>query len=117
MRKGFSSVGQSRQRRRWHAHCIVYGRFPGRGSAAAHGSRGGPGPGYDCRDRGRERLIEISRVVAPRIPMDEAACHDYLERIEHQLSPTHQKGLELFFTYLVRRGEAPDNALPLKIFP
>lgn len=71
----------------------------------------------DCRDRGRERLPEISRAVAPRIPMDETACHDYLQRIEHQLSPAHQKGLELFFTYLVRRGEAPDNALPLKIFP
>jgi chorismate dehydratase len=71
----------------------------------------------DCRNRGRERLPEISRAVAPRIPMDEAACNDYLDKIEHQLSPTHQKGLELFFTYLVRRGEAPDNALPLKIFP
>ncbi|MHB8809399.1 MAG: menaquinone biosynthetic enzyme MqnA/MqnD family protein [Desulfobulbaceae bacterium] len=71
----------------------------------------------DCRDRGRERLAEISRLVAPRIPMDVTACHDYLGRIEHYLSPAHQNGLELFFTYLVRRDEAPNNALPLKIFP
>jgi chorismate dehydratase len=71
----------------------------------------------DCRDRGRERLAEISRLAAPRIPMDVDACHDYLRRIEHNLSPAHQKGLELFFTYLVRRGEASDNALPLKFFP
>jgi chorismate dehydratase len=71
----------------------------------------------DCRDRGRERLAEISRAVAPRIPMDEEPCHDYLRKIEHHLSPAHQKGLELFFTYLVRRGEASGNALPLKFFP
>lgn len=71
----------------------------------------------DCRDRGREKLAEISRRVAPRIPMAEAACHDYLRRIEHHLGPEHRKGLELFFTYLVRRGEAPAHALPLKLFP
>ncbi|HBI14206.1 MAG TPA: ABC transporter substrate-binding protein [Desulfobulbaceae bacterium] len=71
----------------------------------------------DCRDRGRKRLAEISRLVAPRVPMDETACHDYLSKIEHHLSPVHQKGLELFFSYLVRRVEAPGNALPLKFFP
>jgi chorismate dehydratase len=71
----------------------------------------------DCRDKGRERLAEISRLVAPRIPMDEAACCDYLRRIEHHLGPDHRKGLELFFTFLVRRGEVAGNALPLKFFP
>jgi chorismate dehydratase len=71
----------------------------------------------DCRDHGRKRLAEISRMVAPRIPMTEDACCDYLRRIEHHLGPAHQKGLELFFTYLVRRGEAATAALPLKIFP
>ena len=71
----------------------------------------------DCRDRGRERLAEISRLVAPRIPMAETACHDYLRNIEHHLGPAHRKGLELFFTYLVRMGEAEPAALPLKLFP
>ncbi|RJX17438.1 MAG: ABC transporter substrate-binding protein [Desulfobulbus sp.] len=71
----------------------------------------------DCRDRGRERLPEISRLVAPRIPMDADDCCEYLRKIEHHLSPAHQKGLELFFTYLVRRNEAPTSALPLKFFP
>jgi len=49
--------------------------------------------------------------------MDEAACHDYLRRIEHHLGPDHRKGLELFISYLVRRGEASTAALPLKLFP
>jgi chorismate dehydratase len=71
----------------------------------------------DCRDRGRYRLAEISRLVAPRIPMDPASCFAYLCNIEHHLGPLHQKGLELFFTYLVRRGEAADTALPLIYFP
>jgi chorismate dehydratase len=71
----------------------------------------------DCRDRGRERLAEISAMVAPRIPMTEAACLEYLCNIEHHLGTLHQKGLELFYTYLVRRGEADASALPLKFFP
>ena len=71
----------------------------------------------DCRNQGRTRLAEISAAVAPRIPMEVAACHDYLRKIEHHLGAAHQKGLELFFTYLVRRGDGDSHALPLKFFP
>lgn len=71
----------------------------------------------DCRDEGRKRLAEISRLVAPRIPMDNDSCYTYLQNIQHNLAPSHQEALNRFFTYLIERGEANRRALPLKIYP
>lgn len=71
----------------------------------------------DCRIRGRKRLQEICRIVAPRIPMEIDSCYAYLQQIQHNLGPGHQMALERFFTYLIERGEVNKNALPLKFFP
>ena len=68
-----------------------------------------------CVRQGRERLLEISQRVAARIPMAPEACHAYLQGIELDLSPAKIKGLSLFCEYLIRRGEAEPEALPLKI--
>lgn len=70
-----------------------------------------------CRDQGREKLREISTTVAPRIPMDREDCYQYLLKIEHNLDSNHTQALKTFFQYLIQRGEAPDNALPIKFFP
>ena len=70
-----------------------------------------------CRDKGREQLLEISREVAPRIPMKPESCYTYLQNIEHNLDGNHLQALQTFFQYLIRRGEAPENALPVKFFP
>jgi chorismate dehydratase len=68
-----------------------------------------------CVRQGRERLEEISQRVAARIPMAQTACLAYLQGIELDLSPEKIKGLTLFCEYLIRRGEADPQALPLKI--
>lgn len=68
-----------------------------------------------CIDEGKKNLREISAAVAPRIPMPVEACYAYLTRMEYDLSPLKQAGLERFFTCLINRGEAPQTALPLKI--
>lgn len=68
-----------------------------------------------CIEQGRARLAEISRRVAPRIPMDRAACHAYLRQIEFDLSGRKQESLKLFYEYLINRGEGDRAALPLKI--
>lgn len=70
----------------------------------------------DCREQGARRMAEICDRVARRIPMDCEACSLYLLGIEHDFSPVKIQALERFFQYLVDRGEAPDSALPLKIF-
>ncbi|GBE12103.1 chorismate dehydratase [bacterium BMS3Abin13] len=70
-----------------------------------------------CRAAGLEQLAEICDQVAKRIPMDPAACCRYLQGIEYDLGPTKQQALEKFFTYLISRNEADEQALPLKIFP
>ncbi len=70
----------------------------------------------DCRMQGHQRLFEICQRVAPRIPMNTEACYSYLKAMEYDLDAEKQKGLEKFFTYLIMRGEASNNALPLKIF-
>jgi chorismate dehydratase len=71
----------------------------------------------ECRDKGKSRLKEISRLVAPRIPMDMESCHRYLRQIEHNLDLDHQQALKTFFQHLIRREEISANALPLKFFP
>lgn len=70
-----------------------------------------------CRDSGKEHLREISRLVAPRIPMEAESCYRYLQKIQHNLNSKHQQALTTFFQYLIRRGEASALALPLKFFP
>jgi len=70
----------------------------------------------ECREQGALRMAEICDRVARRIPMDCEACSRYLMGIEHDLSPIKIMALELFFQYLIDRGEAPAEALPLKIF-
>lgn len=69
-----------------------------------------------CRSEGAARLAEISRRVAARIPMDADACRRYLQAIEHDLTPVKIEALEKYFAFLVKRGEAPASALPVKIF-
>lgn len=69
-----------------------------------------------CVRQGRARLPEISRRVAPRVPMEPQACLAYLEGIELDLSPEKLQGLTLFIEHLIRRGEVEPRALPLKIY-
>ena len=69
-----------------------------------------------CTSLGRQRLPEISRLVAPRVPMEASACLAYLQGIELDLAPNKILGLELFCEHLIRRGEAQPQALPLKIY-
>lgn len=68
-----------------------------------------------CLRQGRKRLKEISAAVAGRIPMSVTACYEYLKGIEYDLGPEKQAALEKFFAYLIRRGEAPKAALPLRL--
>lgn len=69
-----------------------------------------------CRARGLARLPEICERVARRIPMDCTACSSYLHAMEYDLQYTKQEALKEFFNLLVRRGEADEHSLPLKIF-
>jgi chorismate dehydratase len=68
-----------------------------------------------CIREGKEELYEICRQVAPRIPMAVDACYTYLSGIEYDLTPEKKKGLALFFDFLIKRGEAPAAALPVKL--
>lgn len=69
-----------------------------------------------CRREGASRMAEICQAVSNRIPMDHEACCRYLHAIEHDLSPVKIKALETFFSLLIARGDAPAEALPVKIF-
>ena len=69
-----------------------------------------------CKEDGLASLAEICSRVAKRIPMDPVACSRYLHAMEYDLGLEKQKALETFFTYLMRRGEADQAVLPLKIF-
>ena len=68
-----------------------------------------------CIDEGRKNLLPICEIVAPRIPMPTRACYDYLCAMEYDLGPQKKKALEEFFLFLIQRGEAPTEALPLEI--
>lgn len=70
-----------------------------------------------CRAEGKEELLDICEKVAPLIPMPCENCYAYLRAIEHDLGPEKQRALETFFQYLIARGEASKDALPLKIHP
>lgn len=69
-----------------------------------------------CRDEGKADLKMISKISAARIPMSEKKCYEYLLAIEHDLNVQKRKALETFFGFLIKRGEATGEALPLKIF-
>jgi len=69
-----------------------------------------------CRDEGKDDLPNICRIAAPRIPMSEKRCHDYLTAIEYDLNSEKRKALEKFFSYLIKRGEVSEKALPLDIY-
>lgn len=68
-----------------------------------------------CIMEGKNTLMQICELVAPRIPMEVTACHDYLQGVEYDLGPQKVEALERFFELLVKRGEAAASALPLKI--
>lgn len=68
-----------------------------------------------CIHLGAEHLPEICRLVAPRIPMTTALCHQYLQKMEYDLSPAKIEALTRFFTILIERDEIPLNCLPLEI--
>lgn len=68
-----------------------------------------------CLQEGQDDLFQICELVAPRIPMEVAACHAYLQKMEYDLGPQKVKGLERFFEFLISRGEAVPGSLPLKI--
>jgi len=68
-----------------------------------------------CIHQGGLELRAISRQVAPRIPMDEEACYSYLHGLEYDLGEEKQQALCRFFEFLIKRGEVPTAALPLKI--
>lgn len=69
----------------------------------------------NCLRQGLANLDEICRLAAPRVPMTRGACRRYLSGMEYDLNLQHQAGLIRFFEMLIRRGEAPTTALPLKI--
>lgn len=68
-----------------------------------------------CIDEGKKRLEAISTKVAPRIPMEKSKCFDYLQKIEHDLDEKKRQGLELFFQYLIKRGQGSEHSLPLNL--
>ena len=67
-----------------------------------------------CVEEGKKDLQSICQVVAPRIPMKVEDCFDYLCGMEYDLDASKLKALEVFFDYLIKRGEAPADALPVK---
>ncbi len=68
-----------------------------------------------CRDEGKDDLKAICQLSAPRIPMSEKRCYEYLSAIEHDLNAQKRKALETFFGFLIKRGDVTQEALPLKI--
>ncbi len=68
-----------------------------------------------CVREGRQNLEAICELVAPRIPMHPDECYVYLRAIEYDLGVEKQLALEKFFRYLIDRGEASAQSLPLKI--
>jgi len=66
-----------------------------------------------CRDQGKRKLRTICEWSAPRIPMSEEKCYQYLTAIEYDLCNEKQKALTTFFSYLINRGEISSSALPL----
>jgi len=68
-----------------------------------------------CIRQGKKELHAVCRQVAPRIPMAVDSCYKYLCGIEYDLTPQKMQALTLFFDFLIKRGEAPAAALPIKV--
>jgi chorismate dehydratase len=69
-----------------------------------------------CRGEGRQQLESICVKVAPRIPMHPDECYVYLRAIEYDLGERKQMALEKYYGYLIERGEASVDAVPLQFF-
>ena len=67
-----------------------------------------------CQRVGLNDIERICRKEAPLIPMTKEACRRYLSGMDFDLDPAQQAGLTVFFELLIKRGEVPDEALPLK---
>jgi chorismate dehydratase len=70
----------------------------------------------DCWNKGIQQLGTICRLAAPRIPMDYNQCYSYLQGLEYDLGENKCQALEKFFSILIQRGEADEEALPLRFF-
>ncbi|MBU0728520.1 MAG: menaquinone biosynthesis protein [Proteobacteria bacterium] len=68
-----------------------------------------------CVREGQQDIERISREAAPKIPMSASACLEYLKGLEYDLGPEKRRALELFFDYLIKRGEAQTHCLPITI--
>jgi chorismate dehydratase len=68
-----------------------------------------------CRDEGKRDLAAICELVSPRIPMSPQKCYEYLTAIEYDLGEKKRQGVIKFFQFLIDRGLAEQDALPLKI--
>ena len=69
-----------------------------------------------CRDEGKADLANICKIAAPRIPLSEKRCNEYLSAIEYDLNAEKRKALEAFFSFLVKMGELSEDSLPLDVF-
>jgi chorismate dehydratase len=67
-----------------------------------------------CVTEGKENLPTICQRAAPRIPMSVEKCYEYLQAIEYDLNDKKIEALELFYKYLIERGEGKKDALPLR---
>ncbi len=70
---------------------------------------------WNCVNEGKKNLRSICEIVAPRIPMPVKACYDYLRAMEYDLSPGKKQALQTFFSFLIKRGEGAEEALPIKL--
>jgi chorismate dehydratase len=68
-----------------------------------------------CVEEGQQQLRTIADQVAPRIPMSEKECYQYLRGLEYDLGEEKQAALRCFFEYLIKSGEASVGALPFQI--
>jgi len=68
-----------------------------------------------CRKQGQQNLDWVCETVASRLVMDRKDCQNYLSGIEYDLDLQKQEALSRFFSFLIKRGEASSDALPLKI--
>ncbi len=68
------------------------------------------------RDEGCKDLETICAVSASRIPFTKVKCREYLDGIEYDLNVEKRKSLQLFFEFLVKRGDIPEFDESFNIF-
>ncbi|MCI5144406.1 MAG: ABC transporter substrate-binding protein [Candidatus Electrothrix sp. AR3] len=69
-----------------------------------------------CRNQGLARLPDVCKKTSLRIPMSYNACFHYLQSMEYDLGTAKKQALKHFFTLLIDRREADQEALPLRFF-